>query len=314
MRPLPLPLRAAAFGLVWGLLWAWGYSPADYPVRLAVRTFGHPVSGRFPPGISLHGDGLFHVAQRIDAGVVIEDITTKSAQKVRARNQFLALDLAGVWTVHRHAVGFPFSPFDHYVTAALAFLVLRLWFPAFLGSGPTRPRGGAYRIPLWVLKAADIAVAACALLGPAMYSAAHAWTTCAVWFALRLARLRGFIEFVRLLPPTSEPPRLALPGSENAPVRPARVLRRPEGKGSSFLAYTTPEGWSRIPAGATAVGLLILAVVQARNRLISVPEPGYRVLGLALPHWQAIGWSLLACAAVVAVREFLAAWRRSDDG
>lgn len=308
-----MPLRVAGFGLVWGLLWAWGYGPADYPVRLAVQTFGHPVRARLPPGSGPDGDGLFYVAQRIDSGVVIKDKTTKSATYVPGWDRFLALDLASVWTVHRLAVGFPFSPFDHYVTGALAFLLIWRWFPAFLGWEPTRLRAGAFRIPLRVLQAADVAVAACALLGASMYSAAHVWITAAVWFALRLARLKGYVMFVRLLPPVGASPRLALPGSENAPVRPDRKVPHHEERPASLLASTTPNQWSKIPAGAIALGFLILAFVQMRNRLVSVPEPGYHVLGLALPHWQAISWSLIAFAAVVAIREFLVAWRQTDD-
>lgn len=318
-RLLRITLRTLAFGLLWGLLWAWGYSPADYPVRLAVRAFGHPVA-TLRSGNDYQG-GIVTVRTMTESGDAIKDITSSSARKVRGGKQFVALDVPGFGPVYRLAVGFPFGTLDLCVTAALAFLLFWMCFPKvlgkiwkfsreFLGKERAPPRNRAIRIPLWVLTAADIAALSCVILGPFIYSAAQVCVMAAIWFALRFAGFKGYVEFIELLPPASEPSRLSLPGSENAPVR---GVQRPQRKPWPFLAHTTPEGWSRLPSGAVAVGLLILAVVQTQNRLVSVPEPGYRIFGLSLPLWQAVGWGLLVFAAFVATWEFFSAWRRTDN-
>jgi len=300
--------RALTVGLAWGLLWACGYSPADYPVRLAVRTLGHPV--KVTEKQTSYGDKIITLEFKDEEGTTLTANTSKSATEVRGWKRVMALGLGGGLTAYRLATGFPFGTFDYYVTVVLALLLTRFRLPGFLGSEPTLLRAEARRLPMTVLKAADIAFAACAVLGPFMYTAAQAWITAVLWLALRIARYQGHIAFFWLLPPANEPPHLAIPLSEGASIRQAKSPNR---KAYPVWGFTTSEGWSRLPAGAAAVGLLLLALVHARNSVISVPEPGYVFLGLTLRVWSMTGWGLLAFALAFAVREFLSAWRMSDD-
>lgn len=304
--------RAAAVALAWALLWAYGYNPADYPVRLAVRAFGRTAEAVYE-GSRYEGPGLVSLRFKSAAGAILTDTTSHrasyGASSAPGWNRLMRLDVAGM-TAYRVGAGLPFSTFDYLVTLALAFFLTRLSVPGFLGWGPGRPGTDAVRLPLTVLKTADFALAACAVLGPILYSAPQIWMTGAVWFGLRLARLRGHVEFIQILPPADAPPQLALPPSEGAAIRRAKDPIR---NAASFWALTTPEGWPLLPAGALATGLLILALVGGHHALISVPVPGYRLLGIPLGGWSAVGWSLSVFAAAALIREFLAAWRRSAD-
>ncbi|TBR23965.1 hypothetical protein EPO15_04980 [bacterium] len=305
----PTLARAALAAAAWAALWVWGYGPADYPVRWAVRAFGRPAEVR-TTGMRRSGWRTYDVEFTSPAGTVVADKTSESAVDAPGWNRLLVLELGGR-RVYRLAAGLPFGLRDYLVTLALALLLTRLWVPGFLGLGPTTPKAGALRLPRAVLLAADAAFAACVVLGPEKYSAAQAWATVALWSGLRAARFTGRLEFFRFVPPAAEPPRLTLPGDEAAPVRavPARV-----GKDfGSFLSHTTGEGWSRLPAFAAAAGLLVLACVNGRNHLVRVPEPGYTAFGLTLGGWSALGWGLVALALAGYLRQFLSAWRRSED-
>lgn len=298
-------------GLAWGLLWACGYGPADYPLRTAVRHFGRPAEARYQ-GSSVVGAGLVSVRFTTEGGDSVGDTTSYGAsysdRKVPGWNRLMMLKLGGR-TFYRVAAGFPFGLFDYLVTLALAFLLIRLRLPGFLGSGPVPALPGAPRIPSTALRAADVAAAACAVMGPFLYSAPQACVTGALWFAVRLARYRGAIDFFEVRPLPRPRPLLAIPASEAATLR----APKPKRKTRSFFGLKTSEGWSTVPAGLLAMGVLILTLVQADRRLVSVPVPGYRPLGLPLAAWSVVGWTLLAGAVALAVREFLSAWRASDE-
>lgn len=301
-------LRGAAVVIAWACLAAVGYSPADYPLRLAVRAFGRPVHARSSGHMMVSGGAYTVYRVKFEDPPAADDINMSDMQ-VQGWNRLAGLDL-GNRTVYRLRVGFPFTTVDRYITVGLAFLLIQLLLPGFLGSGPTACRTGSPRVPALVLKTADVALAAWVVLGPFMYSAAQAWLTCVIWSALRLARLQGRIDLIPFRPPASEPPKLVILPSEAARIR---QVRSPKRDAASFWAHTTPEGWSRLPGGAVAVGSFILAAVHARNRLVSAPVPGFRVFGLSLGAWSAVGWSLLAFALAVAVWEFFSAWRRSEE-
>lgn len=307
-RPALMVTRTLTAGLAWGLLWAVGYNPADYPARLAVRALGRPAAA-VNQGMRREGRGLASIEFRLKDGSVVRQTTHTAAFESPGGVRLLTLDLGGM-KVHRPSKGFPFGLFDYVLTLALAFLALRLWVPGFFGPPPVFPRPGAPRLPWTALKAADIAAAVCAILGPFLYSPAQACLTAVVWLAVRSARLLGFVEFIQLAPPAAAHPLLAIPPSVDAPVR---RVPEPRKDPDSFLAVSTREGWSRIPAGALAAGFLILALVKARNQLVSVPEPGYHLFGLGLETWSLVGWALVTSGLAVALREFLLAWRRSED-
>lgn len=302
--------RAALAAVGWAALWVCGYGPADYPVRWAVRALGRPAEVRYV-GMRRVGWRAYDLEFRGPDGSLVTDRTSQGALDGPGWNRLLVLDAGLGRPVRRLAAGLPFGLLDYVVTVALALLLTRSSVPGFLGAGPVAPRAGALRLPWAVLVAADAALAACVVLGPAMYSAAQAFVTLALWFGLRLARLTGRIEFFRFVPPAAEPPVLALPAEQPAPIR---APRPPVGRGfGSFLSHTTEEGWSRLPAFAAAAGILILALVNGRNHLISVPEPGYSAFGLTLGQWSALGWVLVSLALAGVLRQFLSAWRRSDD-
>lgn len=294
---------------VWGFLWAVGYSPADYPARLAVRALGSPAAADYR-GMRREGPGHVSLEFRMKDGSVVRQTTHPAAFKSPGGIRLLTLELGGGRKLHRPSKGFPFGFFDYVLTLGLAFLAVRLWLPGFFGPPPVFPRPGAPRLPWTALTAADIAAAVCAILGPFLYSPAQACLTTGIWLAVRSARLLGVVEFIQLAPPAAAHPLLAIPPSVDTPVR---RVPEPRKDPDSFLAVSTREGWSRIPAGALAAGFLILAVVNARNHLVAVPEPGYHLFGLTLGTWSVIGWALVALAVVSGIREFLAAWRRSED-
>lgn len=303
--------RTALLGLAWGLLWAVGYAPAEYPLRLAVRLFGRPAEARYMGG-SVVGTGLVLVRFKTPAGDSVADTTSFKASLSNHNspgwNRLLVLEVGGR-KFYRVGAGYPFGIFDYVVTLALAFLLIRLRLPGFLDSGRVPALPGAPRIPSTALKAADVAAAACAVLGPFLYSAPQACLTGALWFAVRLARHRGLVEFFDVRPPPDPPPVLALPAAEAATLR----AQKPRRKTRSFFGLKTSEGWSTVPAGLLALGVLILTMVMADRRYVSVPVPGYRPFGLPLEAWSAVGWTLLAAALVLAAREYISGWRASDD-
>lgn len=297
--------------MAWGLLWTCGYSPADYPTRIAVRFLGRPAEARYQ-GSRNEGGGVVSVRFKTAEGTSLSDTTSYKAansnRKVPGWNRLMALELGGR-TVYRVGAGFPFGTFDYIVTLVLALFLIRLRIPEFLGYFPVLARPDALRLPQTALKAADIAAAACAVLGPLMYSAPQACVTGALWFGLRLARHRGYIDFFEVRPLPNPRPLLTVPASEASTLRAAK----PKRKTRSFFGLKTSEGWSTVPAAVLALGVLILTLVQADRRYVSVPVPGYRPFGLPLEVWSFIGWALLASAIALAVREFLSAWRESDD-
>ena len=308
-RPLTGALKSAAAFILWAGLSYIGYSPADYPVRLAVRAFGHSVDAQ-STGSYRVGEGVYEQRFKLASGVVVADKTSESAMRAPRGNRLMALGRDDAAT-YRSDSGYPFGLFDRFVTILLAFLALRFGLPGFLGAVPVRVRPGAPRVPAWVLKAADIAFGAWIVLGAFNYSTAQSCVTVAAWSALRWARRAGFIELIGIAGPGLEPPKLAFPGTEQSSLRRAPdAVKRP----SKFLAVRTPDGWSRIPGGTAAIGGLILALLSMRNSFIRVPVPGYRPWGLSLEAWYALGWALVVFAVGYKTWEFLGAWRRSEEG